>query len=160
PCTCGEQCVLSSFELLICFIGCERSIVPVGHCAVGAFMEDHEVDLRVFLGILRRRAILIVSIFVFCLAIGVCMALVLPARYSSTALLRVDPRQDDGLGPAINRSAGLVSENARIESVVEILRAAPTFARVIENQDVDLAGAFPERPTVLDRLLAFLGMVV
>lgn len=121
-------------------------------------MEDHEVDLRVFLGILRRRAILIVSIFVFCLAIGVCMALVLPARYSSTALLRVDPRQDDGLGPEINRSVGLVSENARIESEVEILRAAPTFARVIENQDVDLAAAFPERPTVLDRLLFFLGM--
>lgn len=123
-------------------------------------MEDHEVDLRVFLGILRRRAILIASIFVFCLAIGVCMALLLPARYSSTALLRVDPRQDDGLGPEINRSAGLVSENARIESEVEILRAAPTFARVIENQDVDLAAAFPERPTVLDRLFVFLGMTV
>lgn len=121
-------------------------------------MDDHEVDLRAFLAILQRQARLIALTLGLCLLAGLGYSLLSPTQYTATALIRVDPRQDDLLDPQAARPISLATENSRVDSEVEILRSAPTFLRVIDNADVDLGTIFLDRPGLAEHARAFIGM--
>ncbi|WEJ32281.1 tyrosine-protein kinase domain-containing protein [Devosia sp. SD17-2] len=121
-------------------------------------MDDHEVDLRAFLAVLVRQARLIALVVGVCLIVGIWVALLSPTQYSATALVRVDPRQDDLLDPQTARPLSLATENARIDSEVEIMRSAPTFLRIIDNAAIDIGTIFPDRPGIAEHARAFIGM--
>lgn len=121
-------------------------------------MDDHEVDLRAFLAILQRHARLIVLTLAICLVVGFCVALLSPTQYSATALIRIDPRHDDLLDLQAARPLSLATENARIDSEVEIMRSAPTFQRIIDNANIDINTIFPDRPGIAEHARAFIGM--
>jgi succinoglycan biosynthesis transport protein ExoP len=124
---------------------------------VGVLMDDHEIDLRYFVALLKRQARIIALSLCMCLLAGLFVGLSSPPEYSATALIRVDPVQNELLLIEAPRTNTIAMDNARIASEVEIMRSAPTFVRVIESGKLDLGTVFTERPGIADQVLAFIG---
>lgn len=120
-------------------------------------MDDHEIDLRYFLAFIQRQARIIVLSLCMCLLGGLFIGLYSSPEYSATALMRVDPVQNELLPIEALRTNSTAMENARVASEVEIIRSAPTFVRVIESGKLDLGTVFTERPGLFDHVLAFIG---
>ena len=94
-------------------------------------LED-EIDLASLAALLRRQARLIAGIMLLTLALPLAYLALVPPTYTAQALILFDPAQKNLL-EVDQDTTSAQSDNARIESEVEILRAPATALGVIER---------------------------
>jgi polysaccharide biosynthesis transport protein len=94
-------------------------------------LDEPEFDLRGIVGVLRRHWKLVLATLVSVLAAAALFLLFVPPIYTASTLILVDPAHKDLLDP--NQRAGESgTENARVESEVELVRSEATLVRVID----------------------------
>jgi polysaccharide biosynthesis transport protein len=105
------------------------------------------LDLRGLWLIVRRHAHLIGTVVVLVLASAAAALLIVPARYSATATIIVDPRQ-----PRVTASesvlSGIGSDAAAVESQVDLITSSALAQRVIERLDLTHDPEFTSVSTV------------
>lgn len=94
-------------------------------------LED-EIDLASLAALLRRQARLIAGAMLLTLALPLAYLAPVPPTYTAQALILFDPAQKNLL-EVDQDTTSAQSDNARIESEVEILRAPATALGVIER---------------------------
>lgn len=118
-------------------------------------MEDAEVDLRNVLGLLRRQVRLIIASVIVVVTLAGLVTFSFTPIYSATALILVDPSRKNLLDPDAQIGNG-VSDSARIDSEVEILRSDNVLLKVIEAEnltsDVELGASLSLRERILTLL--------
>ena len=118
-------------------------------------MEDAEVDLRNVLGLLRRQVRLIIASVIVVVTLAGLVTFSFTPIYSATALILVDPSRKNLLDPDAQIGSG-VSDSARIDSEVEILRSDNVLLKVIEAEnltsDVELGASLSLRERILTLL--------
>ena len=88
------------------------------------------LDPTVLVMMLRRRARLIASVFVATTLLGFGVVSLIPSRYTATAVLLVDPRQQRVLqSEAV--LAGIGNDSAAVESQIEVIQSTTLARRVI-----------------------------
>ncbi len=100
----------------------------------GSFAEraGSLIDLRKIAFMIRRRRRLILTTAAAALALAALAVLALPARYTGTAVVLIDPRQER----VVNSEAvigGIGADVAAVESQVELIHSPTMAARVIEK---------------------------
>ena len=118
-------------------------------------MEDQEIDVRGILNLLRRRASLIMATLVVCLGIAGIALFALTPIYSASALILVDTSRNALIDPDAQVSSAS-SENARVDSEVEILRSDTVLLNVIDRQRLLSDEEFGVRLGLREQVLAFL----
>ncbi|MGR3661532.1 MAG: GumC family protein [Paracoccaceae bacterium] len=117
-----------------------------------------EFELRGIIAVLRRqyRVIFYTFVLIFGMA-GVFLISVTPI-YTASALIFVDPEQKNILdsGPALSGSVG--SDNARVDSEVEILRSDAVALAVIATQNLMTDAEFGPRPGFRAKLASAVGI--
>lgn len=91
------------------------------------------LDVAAYLEILRRRAFFIVGATVVGLALGMAAYLASPPRYDATAILLIDPRQQNVLSSESVLS-GFGQDAAAVESQVELITSTAVLGRVVETE--------------------------
>ncbi len=118
-------------------------------------MEDAEIDLRNILGLLRRQVRLIIASVIVVVTLAGLVTFSFTPIYSATALILVDPSRKNLLDPDAQIGSG-VSDSARIDSEVEILRSDNVLLKVIEAEnltsDVELGASLSLRERILTLL--------
>lgn len=107
--------------------------------------DPFAVDIRAWLGLFRRQIkLLLGTVFVVC-AITALVLFQIPPKYTSTALLLVDPRQQTILDPGaqVGVSPG---DQGMVESEVEMLRSPSVFLHVIQAKNLFNDPEFAPRP--------------
>ncbi|WP_404404937.1 GumC family protein [Pelagibacterium halotolerans] len=118
-------------------------------------MNETEIDFRALFDLLRRRIRLIATVFLLFVGLSAVIAFSLTPQYSSSALILVDPSQKNLLNPELN-SASASSDNARVDSEVEILRSNTILLNVIDELDLVTDPEFGVTLGVREKILAFL----
>lgn len=118
-------------------------------------MEEQEIDIRGILNLLRRRLSLIVATLVVCLGIAAIAVFALTPIFSASTLVLVDTSRNALIDPETQVSSAS-SENARVDSEVEILRSETVLLDVIEREGLLSDDEFGVRLGLRDRVLAFL----
>ncbi|MCF6344601.1 MAG: Wzz/FepE/Etk N-terminal domain-containing protein [Devosiaceae bacterium] len=95
-------------------------------------MDETEIDIRSIIELLRRRIKLIATTFMTIVVGAAIYAFSLTPTFTSSALIFVDTSARDILDPS--SQIGSYSDNARIDSEVEILKSDNILIRVIEQQ--------------------------
>lgn len=121
-------------------------------------MQDPEFNLRRVFGILWRHLWLILLAAVVSASLAGTALLSLSPVYSASALVLVDPTDKNLLNPT-TFAVGSASENARVESEVEIAMAETTLRGVLFSLDLLNDPDFMYQPGWSDRALARLGLV-
>jgi succinoglycan biosynthesis transport protein ExoP len=117
-------------------------------------MPEHQLDLRSILGFLRRRAALMVTTVILVAGLAMGGILTLKPQYTATTLVLVDPSRKDVLDPeAQMKSVG--SDDARVDSEVELVRSDVTLLRVVNELDLVKDPEFGVRLGLRDRILSF-----
>ena len=91
------------------------------------------IELRALLAVLRRQARVMLYSAAICFGLACLFLAVVPARYSATALLMVEPTGRDVMRQTEVTAPNGSSESARIESEAEILRSTSVALSVIED---------------------------
>lgn len=95
-------------------------------------MDEQELDLRGFFGVLRRRRSLILSIATFCAICSLALLLLITPRYTASTKVLLNIASNDQLEtgslPPIN---GLL--NALLDSEVELIDAEPVLRSVFDE---------------------------
>ena len=120
-------------------------------------MNESEIDLRGVIGLLRRQLRLIVGTIVVVIAVAAIVVFSLTPVYTASTLVLVDPSQKNLLDPAAEM-IGASSENARVESEVEILRSDAVLLEVIRANNLISDPEFGVRLGLMQSVLAFLRM--
>lgn len=124
-------------------------------------MSNDPVDLRLFLGMLRRRVGLILTTVIVLLGLTAIALIMITPLYTGTALILVDPRQKNLLD-AENTITSNAGDSARVNSEVELIRADSILLEVIRTgvapDGPSLLGdpEFGVRLSVMDQMLSFL----
>ena len=118
-------------------------------------MEDQEIDIRGIVNLLRRRLRLILATLVVCLGIAGIALFALTPIYSASALVLVDTSRNALIDPDAQVSSAS-SENARVDSEVEILRSDTVLLDVIDRLGLLSDEEFGVRLDWRDQALAFL----
>ena len=118
-------------------------------------MEDQEIDIRGILNLLRRRLSLILATLVVCLGIAGIALFALTPIYSASTLVLVDTSRNALIDPDAQVSSAS-SENARVDSEVEILRSETVLLDVIDRLGLLSDEEFGVRLGWRDQALAFL----
>lgn len=118
-------------------------------------MDESGIDLRGVIGLLRRQLRLIVGTVVVILAVAVIVVFSLPRIYSASTLVLVDPSRKNLLDPAAEMM-GASSENARVDSEVEILRSDAVLLEVVRGNNLVSDPEFGVKLGTLQSILAFL----
>lgn len=118
-------------------------------------MEEQEIDIRGILNLLRRRLSLILATLVVCLGIAAIAVFALTPIFSASTLVLVDTSRNALIDPDTQVSSAS-SENARVDSEVEILRSETVLLDVIEREGLLSDDEFGVRLGLRDRVLAFL----
>ncbi len=120
--------------------------------------DDGEIDLREVLGVLRRQIRLVVLTVVLGLAVTAVYLVTATPMFTATALIMVDTSQKNLLSGQDNFSVPGSSENARLESEVEILRSDTVALATIERAGLLTDPEF--RPTIgwLDKMRTAIGL--
>ena len=121
----------------------------------GHFMDESEIDIRGLLGLLWRRKRLILGSLLVALGLTALVLFALTPIYSASALVLVDTSRKNLLDPEAQLT-GLSSENARVDSEVEILRSESILLRVIEERGLVDDPEFGVRLGLQEQILAFL----
>lgn len=95
-------------------------------------MSEDTIDLKATVSLLRRQFRLILSVVVISLALAVAYVALVKPIYSATALVMVDPAAKS-LIYSDDSSQSASTENARVESEVEIFRS-PTVALAVVDK--------------------------
>ena len=118
-------------------------------------MDDVTIDIRGILALLRRQFRLILICFVVIIGAAGLYAFSQKPVYTSTALVLVDTTRKNLLDPdAQIASSG--SDNARIDSEVEIMRSDNILLRVIDRLDLTRDSEVGVSLSVWERVLAML----
>lgn len=116
--------------------------------------EVELIDFRALWGIALRqyKVILATSLSLALLAV-VTIGLITP-RYTSQALLLIDPRQSHLVNIA-GVMSGLPANSAKVDSEVEILKSSRVAIEVIKSLGLEENAGFLTTPSVFDRLAQF-----
>ncbi|MEO8684693.1 MAG: Wzz/FepE/Etk N-terminal domain-containing protein [Devosia sp.] len=117
-------------------------------------MDGTEIDIRGILGLLRRQFRLILITLVSVVAIVGIIVFSLTPIYSSSALVMVDPTNKNLLEPDAQLGSSS-SDNARIDSEVEILRSDSILLKVIDAEKLIADPEFGVSLGLRDRILGF-----
>ena len=119
-----------------------------------------EVELHSVLAILKRQR-RVIAATAFLMALGAVLFLSFSTpRYSATALLLVDPQAGDLLEETKAAPAGSGTDNARVDTEVEILRSDAVALAVIERLGLAADPEFLARPGLLEQLAEFAGAAI
>lgn len=118
-------------------------------------MEDAEVDLRNVLGLLRRQVRLIIASVIVVVTLAGLVTFSFTPIYSATALILVDPSRKNLLDPDAQIGSG-VSDSARIDSEVEILRSDNVLLKVIEAENLTSDAELGASLSLRERILTLL----
>lgn len=121
-------------------------------------MNPFQFKIRRFGGLLRRQFRLLIGVVILMLGLATIALTTTKPVYLGTALVLVDPAQRNLL-EGENRGAGDPSEDARIASEVEIIRAQSTLLGVIERFDLVDSEEFGVSRSWWVHLLDRLGLV-
>jgi len=128
--------------------------VPQG---LGEAAMEPAINIRGLFDLLRRRLRLILAAFIICLGIAGIAILALTPLYTASALILVDPVRENLLQPQV-QGGGSASDNARVDSEVEILRSNTVLLSVVRNEGLVSDPEFGVRLGIRDRFLAFFGL--
>jgi len=120
-------------------------------------MDSSEFDVRNAIGLVRRQIWLILSTVLIIAGLAAVYVFLQTPIYSATALVLVDPRQKNALDPESQMSL-LPTDNARVESEVEILKSPSTQLDAITRLGLIKDPEFGVRLGTVDRLMIFLKM--
>lgn len=120
-------------------------------------MEDSQIELRAIVSLLRRQLRLILSVTALCLALATGYVVSVRPVYTATALVMVDPAAKS-LIYSDESAQSASSENARVESEVEILRAPTVALAVVESEDLITDPEFGPRLGLWARVLQAVGL--
>ena len=117
-----------------------------------------ELDLRAIIAVLRRQSRMILLSGIGVVLLAALYLLLVPETYTASVLIQADPRPKSLLeqGAATPSTPG--SENARVDSEVEILRSDAIALAVIEKEGLINDPEFAPGPGRLARLAALLGL--
>ncbi|MCV6823119.1 MULTISPECIES: GumC family protein [Halocynthiibacter] len=113
------------------FGGAEKIGVSNSAQQVGEYL-----DLRDLVVVLYRKIWLIAGIVAGFLAVAATFLVLTTPQFTATALLLVDPSQKNLLNPDEGFSQGGMSDAARVESEVEILRSGTVSLATVERLDL------------------------
>lgn len=89
--------------------------------------ERHELEIRDYLRILRRRRVVVILGAVIGVCLAIVISLVSTATYMATAQLVIQLNPAEA---ALNPASGLVSQSANIPTELQVITSAPVMAAV------------------------------
>ena len=114
-------------------------------------MDDTPVDLRALIGTIRRQYRLILLVLAATLAVALLVVFGLRPTYTATALVLVDPSHKDLLATTAPVDSS-ISDSARVDSEVELVKSQRTLLAVIQQLDLVHNPEFGPRLGVLDKV--------
>nr|WP_316656238.1 Wzz/FepE/Etk N-terminal domain-containing protein [uncultured Gellertiella sp.] len=120
---------------------------------------DAEIDLKAILGIIRRQLWLVLSTVLAVIAIVSIGVFSVTPRYTATALVLVDTK-DKNLLDTGNGSPNSTTDNARVESEVEILKSERVLVGVIKDQNLVTDTEFGVKVGLKDKIFTMLRLPV
>ncbi len=118
-------------------------------------MDSSEFDIRNSIGLVRRQIWLILSTVLIIAGLAAVYVFLQTPIYTASTLILVDPRQKNALDPESQMSL-LPTDNARVESEVEILKSPSTQLDTITRLGLIKDPEFGARLGAVDRLMIFL----
>lgn len=118
-------------------------------------MDESGIDLRSVIGLLRRQLRLIIGTIAVIVVLAAIVVFSLTPTYTASALVLVDPSNKNLLDPTAEMM-GASSENARVDSEVEILRSDAVMLEVVRANNLIADPEFGVRLGMLQSVLAFL----
>lgn len=110
------------------------------------------------LGLMMRRHIrLIGAILISAMFLATAVVVILPSRYTATAVLLIDPRQQRVVQSEAVLS-GIGNDSAAVESQIEVIQSTTLARRVIE--DLHLGDTADFKPSMLGQIVASLKSIV
>lgn len=118
-------------------------------------MDESGIDLRGVIGLLRRQLRLIAGTIAVIVVLAAIVVFSLTPTYTASTLVLVDPSSKNLLDPTAEMM-GASSENARVDSEVEILRSDAVLLEVVRANNLIADPEFGVRLGMLQSVLAFL----
>ena len=118
-------------------------------------MDSSEFDVRNAIGLVRRQIWLIISTVLIIAGLAAVYVFLQTPIYTASTLILVDPRQKNALDPESQMSL-LPTDNARVESEVEILKSPSTQLDAITHLALIKDPEFGAKLGAVDRLMIFL----
>ncbi len=118
-------------------------------------MDESGIDLRGVIGLLRRQLRLIIGTIAVIVVLAAIVVFSLTPTYTATTMVLVDPSKKNLLDPAAEMM-GASSENARVDSEVEILRSDAVMLEVVRANNLVTDPEFGVQLGMLQSVLAFL----
>jgi succinoglycan biosynthesis transport protein ExoP len=118
-------------------------------------MGESEIDLRGLIGLLRRQLRLILGTVIVIVVVATIVVFSLTPIFTASALVLVDPSRKNLLDPAAEMM-GASSDNARVDSEVEILRSDAVLLEVVRANNLLGDPEYGVRLGMLQSVLAFL----
>ena len=118
-------------------------------------MGEQDIDVRAILGVLRRRARLMILVLIATLAATTGLVFSLKPYYTASALVLVDPSTKDILDPSSLQGTYNSGDSARVDSEVEVVETMPTLLKVIQDADLLNDPEFTPKIGLRQQLLAF-----
>ncbi|MCD7058918.1 GumC family protein [Pelagibacterium xiamenense] len=118
-------------------------------------MDEPSIDIRGALALLRRQKRLIIGTFLVVVGLAVVVIFSLTPRYSSSALIFIDPANKNLLDPTEITTSG-TSESSRVDSEVEIIQSQGNVLAVIQEHGLVSDPEFGVTLSLRDRILTFL----
>ena len=117
-------------------------------------MDSSEFDVRNAIGLVRRQIWLILSTVLIIVGLAAVYVFLQTPTYTASTLILVDPRQKNALDPESQMSL-LPTDNARVESEVEILKSPSTQIGAISRLELVKDPEFGVKLSTVDRLMVF-----
>ncbi|MFC3706143.1 GumC family protein [Devosia honganensis] len=120
-------------------------------------MEGQYIDAGAILEVLRRRARLILMVFLAISTLSAIIVFSLRPEYTASALVMVDPSRKDLLDPGLAQMGPGPADGARVDSEVEIVTSMPVLLEVVETAGLIDDPEFAPKRSLQHRLASFLG---
>lgn len=117
--------------------------------------ENRPFDIRQLIGPIRRHLSLVLSTIAIVVIFTAIIIFAITPRYSASALVVVDPSSKNLLDPS-GATAASTSDNAKVESEVEILQSPAVLAEVVARNELVTDGEFGARVGWRSRILSML----
>jgi uncharacterized protein involved in exopolysaccharide biosynthesis len=104
------------------------------------FADGHpppEIEIRSVTALLRRQARIIIGSFLVVFALATTFLLSVTPTYTATALVLIEPDNQNILNPASSYSTSSGRDNARVDSEVEILKSDAVAMAVITSEKLN-----------------------
>ncbi len=121
-------------------------------------MSNSEIELRSIFAVLRRQIRVIGMIFALIFGLAGLYLLTVTPTYTATALVLVDPAQKNLLDPSQPQGGSAGSDNARVDSEVEILRSDAVGLAVIAAEGLIADPEFGPHLSLSEKLARAVGI--